>query len=347
MRHFALLFAAAVCVSCRAGDAPSDATDKNAAVSWVEVRRGNVERTVSTYGTVEFAADRQRTLSFVKPGQVSNLLVVAGQTVKKSDSLLIVGGVPRGSPQVQQALVEVEFAERELLRVRRLVNEKLATNRDVESAEKQVAASKAGLQALGGAGGQAMRAQADGVVARVLVQRGEQVQAGQPAVVLASSDAMTVRAGFEVEELAALKQGLRARVSPVYGARETKSAEATLSTLHRVVDPTTQLVEGLIHVSERPPWMAAGLAVRVTVVIEQKADVVRVPREALVSQGKTQGVFVVEKGHAHFRALTLGIEDHELLEVKSGLTAGAKVVTTGRSSLADGMAVRPNSASDS
>ncbi len=342
MKRWAFCMIGMLSVACQGAEEPDEPKAINAAVSWVEVGRGSVERTILAYGKVEFAADRQRTLAFVKPGQVASLLVVAGQTVKKGDTLLLMAGVPRGSPQVQQALVEVQFAERELARVRRLVEEKLATNQDLESAEKQLAASKAGLAALGGGGGSSwsLKAAMDGVVARVLVQRGEQVQAGQPGIVLASSDSMTVRAGFEVEDLAVLTQGLTARLSPVYGAKETSPALANLSTLHRVVDPTTQLVEGLLHVANPPAWMASGLAVRVSVILETRTDVVRVPRAALVTKGEARGVFEVDGGHAHFRQLTLGIEDGDLVEVKQGLSAGAKVVTTGRSSLSDGMAVR-------
>lgn len=344
MKWFTLAFVGGVlCASCHDDNTSSDQGSSSASVIWVEAEKGSVEKTIEAYGTLEFAADHQRTLSFVKPGQVNSLLVVAGQIVKKGDPLLILGAVPRGSPQVQQALVEVEFAERDLARVRRLVGEKLATNQDLQSAEKQVAAAKAGLQALGGRS-ESMRAATDGVVAKVLVQPGDQVQVGQPGVVLASSNSMTVRAGFEVEDLPVLKQGLTARVSPVYGSQTTESTEAALSALHRVVDPATQLVEALIQVKDPPPWMAAGLAVRVSLVLEERPDVVRVPQNALVTRGNEQGVYVVKQGHAHFQTLALGIDDGKMVEVKKGLSAGTKVVTTGRSSLSDGMAVRSDSA---
>jgi membrane fusion protein (multidrug efflux system) len=300
---------------------------------------GDVERTLLTYGTVEFAVERQRTVSFVRPGQVLGVPVVAGQTVKRGDVLLLVGGVPRGSPEVEQASIELAFAEREVARVQRLLRENMATNQELENAEKQRATARAALSSLGG-GGAPMRASADGIVARVLVQRGDLVQEGQPGIVLASGDSMTVRAGFEVEDLPELRETLPVRISPVYGDARATRVEATLSTLHRVVNPQTQLVEGLIGVPEPPTWMAAGLAVRVLVVLESAHNVLQIPRDALVEQGGKGGVFVVEQGHAHFRALTLGIVDADRVQIRQGLSAGATVVTTGRSSLSDGMAVR-------
>lgn len=329
--------------ACHAeGDGNPTRREVSAAVSAAKIERGRVERAIVSYGTVEFAADRQRTLSFVKPGQVTRVPVVAGQVVAKGDLLLQVGGVPRGAPEVQQATIDVDFAERELRRVQHLVDEKLSTNRDLEAAQKQVAAAKATLRGLGGggAGGARMRAESDGVVARVLVQRGDLVQAGQAGVVLAARDSMSVRAGFEVEDLADLHEGLPVRLTPVFGNPNDKPAQATLSTLHRVVDAKTQLVEGLIHIPEAQRWLAAGVAVRATVVLAARENALWAPREALLERDGKHGVFVIDQGHAHFTPLSLGIEDEDRVEVQKGLTVGSTVVTTGRSSLSDGMAVR-------
>lgn len=347
MRRFMLtaglgVAAALRLVACkaRAPEQSSAAVQTSAAIDTTTVNTGTVEQTIVTYGTVEFAADRQRTLSFVKAGQVTRVPIVAGQTVAKGTPLLSVGGVPEGALEVQQGNIDLEYAERELARVQRLVDEKLATSQDLQAAEKQVAASKAALRGLGaGTGGSTLVAPSDGVVAEVLVERGERVQAGQAAVVIAARDSMAVRAGFEVEDLPRLKEGLRVRVRPVYGAA-SETTDAALSRLHRVVDPKTQLVQGLIHVDEPPPWMAGGLAVEVTVVIESHDSVVRVPKDALVERSGKRGVFVVSDGHAHFRLLKFGIDGGNVIEVKEGLKPGARIATIGRTSLSDGMAVR-------
>jgi RND family efflux transporter MFP subunit len=340
MRRFALLVCTLLGACHTAGEVgPRARGEPSAAVAVARAGVGNVERTILTYGTAEFSVERQRTLSFVRPGQVVGVPVVAGQTVKRGDVLLLVGGVPRGSPEVEQASIELAFAEREVARVQRLLRENMATNQELSNAEKQRAAARAALSSLGGSGAP-IRASADGIVARVLVQRGDLVQEGQPGIVLASGDSMTVRAGFEVEDLPELREKLPVRISPVYGDTKDTRAEATLSTLHRVVNPQTQLVEGLIGVPKPPAWMAAGLAVRVVVVLESEHDVLLVPRDALVDQGGKRGVFVVEQGHAHFRALTVGMVGVDRVQVRHGLSKGDAVVTTGRSSLSDGMAVR-------
>jgi RND family efflux transporter MFP subunit len=325
-----------------AAEAPAAAGETSAAVEVQKAEKGDVEETISTYGSVEFAADRQRTLAFVKPGQVASVRVVSGQMVKKGDVLLSVGGVPRGAPEVAHATIEVEFATRELARVKRLVEDKLATNLELQQSEQQLAAAQAALQALGGGGtgGTPLLAPTDGIVAEVLVQPGTPVQAGQPAIVIASRDSMTVHAGFEVEDLPVLQGGETVRLRPVFAERGVSEVVAKLSTLHRVVNAKTQLVEGVIQVPEPSAWMAAGLAVRVVTVIKSHPHVLRVSRAALTTFAGKSGVFVVEAGHAHFHALTLGIEGDDVREVEAGLNEGEQVVTIGQSSLADGMATR-------
>jgi RND family efflux transporter MFP subunit len=338
-RWLVLLFVGA----CR-GQADTGAAvgETSAAVEVAKVSKGDIEQTISTYGTVEFAADRQRTLAFVRSGQVISVAVVAGQMVKKGDVLLSLGGVPANSPEVQHANIQVEFATRELVRVRRLIDEKLATNQELQQAEQQLAAAETALRALGGgtAGGTPLQAPTDGIVAQVLVQPGTPVQPGQPGVVIASRDAMAVHAGFEVEDLPALHGGQTVRLSPVFVERSASQVEAKLSMLHRVVNPKTQLVEGVIQVTEPAAWMAAGLAVRVIVVIESHPNVLRLPRSALLGLAGKQGVFVVDDRRVHFHPLTLGIADADMQEVTDGLQDGASVVTTGRSSVSDGMPVR-------
>ena len=314
----------------------------SAAIETATVSRGRVEHTIETYGTVEFASDRQRSVAVVKPGEVLDVGVVAGQTVHKGDTLLRVGPMPSGTPEVEQARIEAEFGQRELARVQQLMAQRLATNEDLQQAQKQAAASQAALRALGGggAGGAQIRASVDGVVASVLVQRGNVVHAGMPVVLLAAGSAMTVRAGFEVEALPQLAEAMPVWLEPVYRGPAGARVRAALSKLQRVVDPVTQLVEGVIDVADAPDWMAAGLAVRVDVVIEGHDDVVRVPRAALLERGRKSGVFVIDGGRAHYRQLELGIRGDAMLEVDKGLAAGDRVATVGRSSLSDGMAVR-------
>lgn len=325
------------------GPASEGESQPSAAVVTTQVVRGAVEETLEAFGTVEFDAAKVRTVTLVRSGQVVEVPVVVGQLIREGQPLLVLGPVPQDSLEAQKARIEVEYATRELARTRRLLDEKLATNQDVQNAEKELETAWAVLRGLGSDGSGAatvLKAPSDGVVAQVLLNRGQVVAAGHEAVQLAAPGALAVRVGFEVEDTPRLDVGLPVLLDPVYSGAKGLTVRAALSRLHRVVDPSTQLVEGLIQVVSPPAWMASGMRVRVRVVLRSRSASVLVPRDALIERDGKPGVFAVEQGRAHWKAVTLGIAGEQAIEVTDGLQVGETIVTGGRSSLADGMAVR-------
>jgi len=313
-----------------------------ATVVTARAEKGGVEETLETFGTVEFDPHNTRTVSFVKSGQVAQVLVTPGQSIAEGDPLLKLGPLPSSSLEVEQARINLEFANRNLERLRRLRRTHLATNEAEQQAEKEVASARAALNGLGvdgSSGPRVITAPFSGVVVQVLVTSGSTVHPGEDAMLVAPEDGLAVRAGFEPEDAIQLGPGMPVWISPVFKAHGETLAQAVLARLHRVVDPQTQLVEALIRPTKIPAWMVAGTKVRIRVVIRSAQEAVRVPRQALVDHHGETGVFVVERGVAHWRPIHVGIESDHWVEVRTGLETGAIVVTTGRTSLSDGMAV--------
>jgi multidrug efflux pump subunit AcrA (membrane-fusion protein) len=89
-----------------------------------------------------------------------------------------------------------------------------------------------------------------------------------------------------------------------------------------------------------PPGLAAGTPVQVEIVAEEHASVVLVPAAAVVREDGKTAVFVVgADGKAHRRAVTVGIETTEEVEIEKGVTTGEKVVVKGHDELPDGATV--------
>jgi RND family efflux transporter MFP subunit len=331
-------------VACNRGPATPDvAAPVVATVRIATVDRGPVVERIDTMGTAEFDPEHLVSTALVRAGQIVEVKVVSGQPVKAGDVLLTLGSVPAGSLEAQKARIDVDFADRELTRIRRLLAEKLATNQDLQNAEKQLESNRAALAALGAGDGSApvvLRTPADGIVAQVLVKPGSLVQAGQEAVTLAVHRAMIVRAGFEVEDVARLTEGEPIELAPVYAAPEAQPVTATLSRIHAVADPATQLVEAIVRTSDPPAWLLAGMRIRVRAEVVGKRGALRLPRDAIVERDGKPGAFVVTRDEALWHGVALGIHGGEYVEIQSGLAAGDVVVTEGRSSLADGMRIR-------
>lgn len=327
------------------GGAPASSPEPAsvATVETVAAATGDVEETLETLGRVEVDPKRTRTVAFVTSGQVRQVLVTPGQGVAEGTELLTLGPLPGDSLEVQQARIELGFARRELERLQRMRDGHLATNEQVQQAEKALSTAEAVLEGMGVAGpeGAARRTRAPfaGIVREVLVTAGAIVHAGEPAVLLAPAEGVVVRTGFEPENLGELRTGLAATVEPVLESDGEGPAPGVLAELHRVVDPDTQLVEAVVHTAGAPAWMLPGTVVRVRVTVRAATAAVVVPRSALLARDGETGVFVVEDGSARWTPVEVGIEGPDVVEVRSGLAAGARVVTTGRSVLGDGAAV--------
>jgi len=200
----------------------------------------------------------------------------------------------------------------------------------------------------------------DGTVARVYLDRGENVTP-QTAVALVV-DQSEIIARAEVPERyaarASVGQSVRVRVD-AYPARTFPGRVWKVSP---VVDPATRstLIEAKIE--NASGQLRSGMFGEVTLVTGSRAGVVAVPKDALADGdgpgGGGQGaavaggqassapggggaptVFVVENGKAVRREVELGLRGEQFLEIRKGVRPGDKVVVFGLYGLKDGSPV--------
>jgi HlyD family secretion protein len=89
-----------------------------------------------------------------------------------------------------------------------------------------------------------------------------------------------------------------------------------------------------------PPGLRPGLYATASIVAEEHAEVLAVPRAAVLrTAGGPERCFVVEEGRARERTVRTGLEDAGLVEILDGVAADDRVVTAGAASLVDGQAV--------
>jgi RND family efflux transporter MFP subunit len=85
-----------------------------------------------------------------------------------------------------------------------------------------------------------------------------------------------------------------------------------------------------------------GLYVDATISLERKSDVIAIPLQALNRSGDRTTVYVVGSSNTiESRAVTLGVQTADHVEIVSGLHEGEKIVVSDRSGLKAGQAVRP------
>lgn len=313
----------------------------------VAIRSAPVEQrvmaeTLKVYGVLDADPGALISVSLPHAGLVEQLHVRAGQRVNRGDALLSLATAPEGRMQYRQAQSAVEYAGRELARVRQLFAERLATNSQVDAARRAQADAQAALDALTSRGqGQAeevIRAPVDGFVTAVNVSRQQRVAAESNVLTLAATDHLVARLGIEPKDLATVTAGTPVTLAPVFVPDMHIATQ--LREVHGMVDPTTRLVEAVADLpSETAPGLALGSRVVARLSIDAR-QTLAVPASAVLSDDQGAYLFVVAEQRAHRLAVRLGHEEHDYVEVTGALSAGQPVVISGNYELADGMAVR-------
>jgi RND family efflux transporter MFP subunit len=103
-----------------------------------------------------------------------------------------------------------------------------------------------------------------------------------------------------------------------------------------VFDPQTRTAQMEIEVPNPTGRLKPGMYARVDLRVAERPNALTVPRNAMVDQSGTRGVFVVEGQVAKFRPVETGIQGPEKVEVLAGLREGEQIVTTGAGALRDG-----------
>ena len=115
-----------------------------------------------------------------------------------------------------------------------------------------------------------------------------------------------------------------------------------------IVDATTGTVKVTIHLPKQDanPGDASrrsflpGMYAEVTLTTERREDVLVLPKSSLVRRDEEVFAFVVKDDRAVQRALTVGLEDADVVEVLDGVTMDDEIILAGQISLKDGALIQ-------
>jgi len=100
------------------------------------------------------------------------------------------------------------------------------------------------------------------------------------------------------------------------------------------------MFEVRLRLHERPAGIKPGLFVHARITTRRSPGVLVVPEQALFEQEGATRVFTVKDGTARLVAVVAGEKSDGMVEIRSGLAPGDRVVVSGRELLTDGIAVR-------
>jgi HlyD family secretion protein len=254
------------------------------------------------------------------------------------------------SATIRQREADLKFADTNLTRSRELFGRQLLPKQTLDDAEARHQAAVAQLEL---ARAQLQQSQArleelrinlantviaspvNGFVAKRYTDPG--AYASQNAPIADVVDISTVRLVVNVVErdLRRVEPGESARVE--VDALPGETFTGRVARIAPVLDPATRTAQIEVEIPNPANRLKPGMYARVNLTVEQRDNALVVPANALVTNTEGQrGVYLAQENTAAFRAVEVGIEESNQVEILGGIRDTDRVVTTGAAALQDG-----------
>lgn len=158
----------------------------------------------------------------------------------------------------------------------------------------------------------------------------ERVAAGDGVFVLADTSTLWVAAELRDRDRGALSLQTGDTLDVFLSPADASPVSAVVSFIGREVDPATNAVPVIAVIQNADGRLRPGMFVHVRVPIGAAQDALAVPESALLEHESRQFLFVPQDERSFRRVeVTVGQRYGELVEIRSGITAGERVVVAG------------------
>lgn len=268
-------------------------------------------------------------------GRITALLFHEGQLVARGAPLVRIDDAMLRA-QAERADADRDLARQQLDRVHRLRDQNAATPADLERAEAAARSAVAALSLLQlQIARSTVRAPFSGVVGQRFVSAGDYVTSADKLLTLQTVDPQ--RAVIEVPERHAVSLHLGQTVNFTVAADSTKTFVARVDFIDPVVEQAnrTIMVKGL---APNPGGiLKPGMFIEARLATATRANAIVIPEDAVQPLRTANIVWVVDKGKASRRVVTLGARSQGIVEVVSGVKPGELVVVGGLERMGEGM----------
>lgn len=311
---------------------PATAQTAAPAASYIVAYR-EVPAAISAEGVAE--AVRQSTLAAQIPGQIVELRVKVGDSVKAGQVLARID--PRAAEQalsgsqsqVAEAQASLNNAQRSFERSKKLFAQKFISQAGLDQAQADYNVAQARVAALQAGAGQASTAKTftvitapyAGVIAATPVQVGDMATPGLPLLTLFDPTAMRVTATLSQSSLAAIQLQQPARVEFPALKQSVTARQITLIPLADSRSHTARLrldlgqVAGLLPGQFARAYFVTGMARRLVV-----------PEQAVLRRSEVTAVYVLGSGQPQLRQIRVGeVSANGFIEILAGVRAGEGV----------------------
>ena len=180
-----------------------------------------------------------------------------------------------------------------------------------------------------------IKAPFDGLVTSRLVEKGQNINVGDPVMAIADMQSMRVKIHVNEQDYVYLDKD--DSVTVLVEAYPDASFPGQVDRIGVKADSHTNTFEVEILLANPNLVFKAGLTATVNITIDEIEDAIMIPQNSVLFRKNRQEVFVVADGdRASVREVKLGRVDGSSVRIVKGLKPGDKLVTTGSQYLKDG-----------
>ena len=293
-----------------------------------------VER-IEAVGTLQ--ANESVTLTAQVRETVTRVNFEDGQTVEKGDILLEFTNEEE-SALLAEARANLSEAQKQLERVRDLVERGNATQARLDEQVREASSARARVHAIAARmDDRLLRAPFAGVLGFRMVSAGTLVDPGSPVTTL--DDIAQIKLDFSVPEtyLGALEVGQD--ISAASAAYPGQDFAGVVTTVDSRVDPVSRAVKVRAIIPNDDRQLRPGMLVTVELVRSRTQEIL-IPEEALVPRQRNQYVYVVAADNSvEERLVTIGGRRPGAVVIRSGVDVGEIIITEGTSRVMPGAQV--------
>lgn len=285
----------------------------------------------------------------VKAGQV---LAILDDSLLRPQLSQAEASVEKARAALSQASIQLETARKDFERYKKLYSEKVISGQQFDHAKgqadvaeagerlarKQLAEASAGLNQLSVLMGyHVLRAPVSGVIAARFIDPGDTSSAEKPSFLINRQEFLKVRGSIPESAFVKLNVGQEGAVT--LDALGGKSFRAKVVRLSPEIDPVTRTGQAELILKSQE-GTKPGMYARVELEVGEHKGL-SVPREAVKTLPGTgeKRVFLERNGKAESRAVRIGAEEGDRVEVIEGLASGEAVIVTQSARIGEGTPV--------
>ena len=283
----------------------------------------------------DVAAIQQAAIFSRVSGNLERVLVDIGDRVRRNQLLAVIDSTELRQ-QAQQAEAMFFNTQVKHQRMKKLQEQDLVSKEDVDDAEASMKVASASYEAARTRLNYArITAPFAGYITKRMLDPGAMVTTGN-ATLFMLMDLDSVKIVVNVLEkdtprLAKVKQAwvtVDAYPEKQYEGRVTRNSEA--------LDLATRTLAVEVDVPNKDHALKPGMFAKVTLIIDERAEALTLPTQAILKDDRGSYVFSVENNAAKRVPISIGAEQNARTEITSGLAGSEEIITTGQQFVKDG-----------